>query len=305
MLIAEDERYLDRIVRFNEILEAQAVLVTVLNPLIANIIEHPMEDKYKTVKTSNPKIQRALQLVGVPEFLSEVCKFTGEGEVLTFTGSPEDITRASRLLDALKEKLYTTASTPSSQREDWRKEILQRCKSQQNALREEDEIKRKLAEETSRMEDEDLAVGKQYEAQVRKLLHKTHRVRNHMSDAIDFVCRRMRSGKRLVQCPPEGPCSADCLEVHWHTRSSNMLYAYVFHVTPDGTSVIHNGPVLGFLYDTDPKSSTFGCSVMFSKQELDLTGQSGARARLRFTHESTVVTKCPYCSRDFASDLWV
>jgi len=77
------------------------------------------------------------------------------------------------------------------------------------------------------------------------------------------------------------------------------------HLTPDGTSVVRNGPVLGFMYDSDPRSATFGSSVLFSRQHPDLTGREGAKAQLRFTHESTVVTKCPYCQRDFASELWV
>jgi hypothetical protein len=288
----------------NEPLEVLVVLSSVLDPLIGNLLEDPENEKFRKVRLANPHVGRALAVLGIKEFLHGHNFVPTEDGYLQYQGDRLQLAAAQRSLRHVRARVEerVNSSAKAITTDARKQEILARAQQEQQALARELDMRRAAKEEAERLRQDDITVGKSLESVALHTLHKTHRIRNHLRDALHLTCVRMRTGRTFVECTT---CDPSGLEVHWHTRTSNMLYAYVVHLTPDALTVVHNGPVLGFMYDTDPKSETFGSSVMFSKQHPDLTGREGAKAQLRFSHESTVVTKCPYCMKDFAKELWV
>jgi hypothetical protein len=92
-------------------------------------------------------------------------------------------------------------------------------------------------------------------------------------------------------------CPGDHLELHWHMRSSNLLYSYAVHLTADAGAVVHQCPEIGYQYNGVPNTEHFGRTIMISRM-LSTEG------KLLQNETCAVPTDaCVYCDVSFKS-LW-
>lgn len=122
----------------------------------------------------------------------------------------------------------------------------------------------------------------------RRTVHGHGRLRNSFFESHDVRIATMQTGRWFycADCPPEG------IEVHWHLRVANHLYAFTAHLNPAGTAVVHVGPELGYQLNTIPQTPGFGGVELTSRK---VTDDSGAQL---LKHEicHTPASECQYCA---------
>lgn len=97
----------------------------------------------------------------------------------------------------------------------------------------------------------------------RRTIHMTGRLRNASFEAKHFELRVMRHGRGFA-CS----CPNDHLEAHWHVVNASILYAYVVHLTPDASKVVHVGHDQGYQYNSVPGTESFGETLWMSTKWL-------------------------------------
>jgi len=138
----------------------------------------------------------------------------------------------------------------------------------------------------------DFAAGAPLLETCRTTLHYSGRLRNAAFEGTDFSVRAMRHGRGFAcDCPGEN------LEVHWHTQTANLLYSFVVHLSPDGKSVVHQCPELGYQYNSVPHTANFQKTVLITRKMVLPDG------RLAHEEPNTVAAACAVCLVDFAQ-LW-
>mmetsp|Transcript_25829 Transcript_25829/g.79710 ORF Transcript_25829/g.79710 Transcript_25829/m.79710 type:complete len:369 (-) Transcript_25829:61-1167(-) len=133
----------------------------------------------------------------------------------------------------------------------------------------------------------------------KRTIHFTGRLRNLSFEGEGFTIRTMRHG-RAYACG-DSACMAEIggLEVHWHLFSGpNNLYAYVAHLSPDASEVLHIGPEIGYQYNTMPHTEHFQKTLMTRRVRMNREG-----GLVDFTNANTVAHACEYCNVPFHK-LW-
>jgi len=267
------------------------VVRDVLRVLLANLLLHPNEAKYRTLREANPTIARAIALPGVRQWLT-VCGFVRCGSnadvTYEFRGNGPTLALGDDLLSRFEQAVRVEEPSSSATGR------IEQRRSEATTTRAAATPQSPLTSVPKRDRELDvLSPSDPLMEQVSRTVHRKGRLRNAYCDARDTTLRRMTTWRALLcGCPPNN------LELHFHTRNSTFMYAFIIHVSADGTNVVHVGPELGYQYASIPGTSHFKKTVFMSEKTVDEAGV------VTCIQQEKVCDGCGYCNVPFGS-LWV
>ncbi|KEG10383.1 hypothetical protein DQ04_03781030 [Trypanosoma grayi] len=284
----------------------------VFRHLLANLLLEPDNPKFRAVRHENAIIRKALEQLpdAVADSLFTTIGFELEcnpnsGMIYIFKGDVQQLKEADRFFSELEEKLqnkkamdiqlHLTAlkARGDTQGRERREQILQQIKDDA-AHRQEEATIREANTTQDLLNTDDFSSVENLKEKARLTLLNTGRVRNCLFEGRHFALRRMLHG-RVYACK-EG-CVNECLEAHWHLLSGkNLIYAYVAHLTPDASTMIHLGVEHGYQYNSLPGTEHFGKTVHFSAKRVN--DADGTIDYLRHPNQPAAV--CIYCGVSFS-----
>lgn len=265
---------------------ARGVVEKLLRPLVSNLLREPTNIKYQSISRDQKLLMHAIESVaGTAEWL-ELCGFRLNAKTSRYEIDSRFANYAAA--EAVLSNVEAACTKPQLALES------RAARDREARLA---ELRKPMAPTERSVNESDVVVlgsANSLLPTIKKTLHVTGRVRNASFSGIDFVATVMKDG-RVHVCQ----CADDSIEVHWHVKTANMLYAHAAHVSPDGETVLHMCPELGYQYNAVPRTENFQRTVLMSRKDVDVDGKL-----LSHDTPNTAQDRCLYCRRSF-DDLWV